>query len=69
MGSAVVIGPLRLAVDRRLAVLCTAVFRGETSLAGRLRFAGVVSAATGRQRRGRFQATVRAGPGVRVTVT
>jgi len=38
MGGAVVLGPLMLAVDRGLAVLCIAVFLGLMVLAGRLRY-------------------------------
>jgi thiol-disulfide isomerase/thioredoxin len=46
MGGAVVLGPLMLAVDRGLAVLCVAVFLGLTTLAGRLRYPRVSTVAT-----------------------
>lgn len=45
-GSAIVLGPLMLAVDRGLAVLCIAVFLGLTALAGRFRVPRVASVAT-----------------------
>lgn len=46
MGSAVVIGPLMLAVDRGLAILCIAVFLGLTALAERFGSAKVSAVAT-----------------------
>ena len=46
MDGAVAIGPLLLAVDRGLAVLCIVVFLGLTTLAGRFRFARVPAVAT-----------------------
>ncbi|MBN2973998.1 prolipoprotein diacylglyceryl transferase [Roseomonas aeriglobus] len=46
MGSAIAIGPLMMAVDRGLAVLCVAVFLGLTALAGRFRFPRVSMVAT-----------------------
>lgn len=46
MGSAIAIGPLMLAVDRGLAVLCVALFLGLTALAGRFRFPEVSTVAT-----------------------
>ena len=46
MGGAVVLGPLMLAVDRGLAVLCIAVFLGLTVLARRLRYPRVSTVAT-----------------------
>lgn len=46
MDSAVVIGPLMLAADRGLAVLCIAAFLGLTTLAGRLRYPRVSTVAT-----------------------
>lgn len=46
MGSGIVLGPLLLAVDRGLAVLCIAVFLGLTALVGRFRFPRVASVAT-----------------------
>ncbi len=45
-GSAVAIGPLMLAVDRGLAVLCIVVFFGLTALAERLRFPRLGTVAT-----------------------
>jgi len=46
MSGAVVLGPLMLAVDRGLAMLCVAVFLGLTTLAGRLRCPRVSTVAT-----------------------
>ena len=46
MGGAVVLGPLMLAVDRGLAVLCIAVFLGLTALAGQFRHPRVAAVAT-----------------------
>ncbi|QJR06053.1 TlpA disulfide reductase family protein [Sphingobium fuliginis] len=46
MGNAIAIGPLMLAVDRGLAVLCVSVFLGLTALAGRFRFPRVSAVAT-----------------------
>ena len=46
MGSAVVIGPLMLAVDRGLAILCIAVFLGLSALAERFGAARVSAAAS-----------------------
>lgn len=46
MGSAIVIGPLMLAVDRGLAVLCIAVFLGLSALAERFGAARVSAAAS-----------------------
>ena len=46
MGSAIAIGPLMMAVDRGLAVLCIVVFLGLTTLAGRFRFPRVSTVAT-----------------------
>jgi cytochrome c biogenesis protein CcmG/thiol:disulfide interchange protein DsbE len=47
MGSAIAIGPLMMAVDRGLAVLCVAVFLGLTTVAGRFRFPQVSTVTTG----------------------
>ena len=46
MGSAIAIGPLMMAVERGLAVLCIVVFLGLTTLAGRFRFPRVSTVAT-----------------------
>jgi len=46
MGSAIVIGPMMLAVDRGLAVLCVAIFLGLAALAERFLAAKVSAAAT-----------------------
>ncbi len=46
MSGAVVLGPLMLAVNRGLAMLCVAVFLGLTTLAGRLRCPRVSTVAT-----------------------
>ncbi|MEG8029998.1 hypothetical protein [Sphingomonas aerolata] len=46
METAIAIGPLMMAVDRGLAVLCIAVFLGLTTLAGRFRFPRVSTVAT-----------------------
>lgn len=46
MAGAIAIGPLMLAVDRGLAVLCIVVFLGLTTLAGRFRFPRVSTVST-----------------------
>lgn len=46
MAGAIAIGPLMLAVDRGLAVLCIVVFLGLTTLAGRFRFPRISTVST-----------------------